>query len=261
MFAPVGYSMFHEIYDAIYELVNGAIETDGSQTLNQLRMTTLEAMHYAIEEFSENCPSISVAAPDGRLMRVSGRILTDRLLFEEPHTLEELHFSFIDISSGLVKTQQAERNVSFAASKMKEATDAFQSIVQQDLERGQNHISQEQIAAGLYTWELQAAIADCDLTEVFSAFNGWSLVCKNDDIPIRANDITYLVELRKTNKNQINTGIADAYNCFVSSFPDGKGAATWAEVERVTGYSRRQINRGIRLLGGQKARAESGQDT
>lgn len=47
-------------------------------------------------------------------------------------------------------------------------------------------------------------------------------------------------------------GLWNAYICFQEQYPNGKEAAnaTWAEVERTVGYSRRQILRAVKKFGG-----------
>lgn len=62
------------------------------------------------------------------------------------------------------------------------------------------------------------------------------------------------------NANNEGGGLEHAYLCFRDAFPNGKGKATWPEVEAKTGYSRRQINRALEAFSGQDAGQYSGQD-
>jgi hypothetical protein len=48
----------------------------------------------------------------------------------------------------------------------------------------------------------------------------------------------------------VGSGVDDAYRSFKEKYPNGRGSATWEEVERVLGWSRRQIERGIKKFEG-----------
>jgi hypothetical protein len=57
-----------------------------------------------------------------------------------------------------------------------------------------------------------------------------------------------------------NSGLEHAYKCFHDAFPNGKGETTWSVVEARTGYSRRQINRALKLYSGPDGQT-GGQDS
>lgn len=79
-------------------------------------------------------------------------------------------------------------------------------------------------------FEGQVLCVRADVADQFtaSAFDGW-----------QPNDST-----------AVGAGLRDAYRCFIDAYPRGKETATWPEVERVTGYSRRQIGRAMKKYSG-----------
>lgn len=61
--------------------------------------------------------------------------------------------------------------------------------------------------------------------------------------------------------SHIGAGLEHAYLCFRNAFPNGKGKATWPDVEAKTGYSRRHIIRAIGEFSGQTVGQDGGQSS
>lgn len=48
----------------------------------------------------------------------------------------------------------------------------------------------------------------------------------------------------------VGSGLEAAYRCFKDAYPNGRGETIWQEVEKVTGWSRRQIKRALKKFEG-----------
>lgn len=96
--------------------------------------------------------------------------------------------------------------------------------------------------------------------QALAPFNGWSVSLNENVVE------PYVKSLRKMianfNIEEFSKGAPDALSpvvaCTLTAYPNGKGEATWADVEARVGYSRRSI---VRALGdaGQKDWATRGQ--
>lgn len=62
------------------------------------------------------------------------------------------------------------------------------------------------------------------------------------------------------NEIALGAGLEHTYRCFRDAFPDGKGKIPWSIVEKRTGYSRRQINRALRVYSDRNEQT-TGQDS
>lgn len=110
-----------------------------------------------------------------------------------------------------------------------------------------------------HSWDLNEA----DVKRVITHFLGWALCWHADDIPKKTEMIFNAMggefidfakawdQLDQGPRNvresaKVGSSLDFVYQCLIEVFPDGKGHATWAEIESKTGYSRRQINRALK---------------
>lgn len=90
-------------------------------------------------------------------------------------------------------------------------------------------------------------------------FAGWSLCWKAEELPKTLEQVfdelgiiseswrSILGDTPSSTKSGFaSKGMAYTLSCVLDAFPDGKGNATWAEVENRVGYSRRSILRAIK---------------
>lgn len=94
---------------------------------------------------------------------------------------------------------------------------------------------------------------------IFSHLEGWSVCFAENKVDLSTDRLMKLwAPLNKTETNSETEsqshGIRTAYEEFMKVCPNGKDAAkmTWDEVEKATGWSRRQISRAIAIYGGQE---------
>lgn len=81
--------------------------------------------------------------------------------------------------------------------------------------------------------------------EALRSFDGWSIALDKKSLD---EQISSRLEPSEPTRG---AGLQSAYDCYVAAYPNGKGNATWAQVEEKTGYSRRHINRALSEFGGQ----------
>lgn len=90
-------------------------------------------------------------------------------------------------------------------------------------------------------------------------YKGWAVCWSEDQIPDDQEEIFRAIGLEKeagwlseglrrmgeTSSDLKQSGTRHVADCLLQAFPDGKGGATWSEVEAKVGYSRRHILRAI----------------
>lgn len=176
MYAPEGYCFFQEILDRINSLVASAYPFNRGRHALEVVESRSAARNHAIVEFAETCPSFSVASPDGRIMRISPRIAGSRIVDLETSVYE---FAFID-QCGLIDIQRVQIRAAWAT---KTVTPMLAEI-DADAER--------QFELEPDVTELYRSIDDLEYLRAIRPFDGWSVVCRVEDLPKDARALAIL---------------------------------------------------------------------
>ena len=166
MFAPTGYALFEEIRDRIHKIVAEAYPLFGKLSAIEVARQRRWGRHFALAEFSSKCRSLSVASPEGTVLRVSPIILSLRA-FDFPLG----PYTFLDVATGLVSTDQTEQVANWAIGELT----PFLAEIDEDPSR-QMELEGEMT-------DLQDAVQARDYIKAFKKFDGWSVVCKIEDLP------------------------------------------------------------------------------
>jgi len=144
------------------------------------------------------------------------------------------HYLFIDDETGTIlnPSEVTLQNFAdkFADQYCYECHGELDTPSTRDNLKGWLHFELSDARALASQFEGQVLCIRADLADQFtaSAFDGW----------------------QPDNSTAVGAGLRDAYLCFTKAYPHGKGTATWPEVEKVTGYSRRQIVRAMKKYSG-----------
>lgn len=111
------------------------------------------------------------------------------------------------------------------------------------------------------------------LDTCFRPFEGWALCWKNDILPEYLGDAlqdlglvsdswSYLLKSgsEASAMTPQKSGVERCRDEVLSGFPEGKGLNTWEQIESITGWSRRQINRAVLEFEEMRSWAKAGQD-
>lgn len=94
-------------------------------------------------------------------------------------------------------------------------------------------------------------------------FNGFAVLVSVDSVNAAWRPIAEEFENTRVSGDEEDGSEKVTYeetlNCLLKAFPHGKGGATWRQVEKSVGYSRRTIVRAIKLADGHKDWASRGQ--
>lgn len=107
-----------------------------------------------------------------------------------------------------------------------------------------------------WSYLTQPRSARAEQRRLLLPYRGWTVAVKDAD----ARSILEFVRgdgVARADKGK--QGLAYIYNCFCEAFPDGKGSATWDDVQKRVGYSRRHIRRALETYGGHSAGQLDGQ--
>lgn len=82
--------------------------------------------------------------------------------------------------------------------------------------------------------------------ELMKNYDGYFVLLSESDLEAPMNDLRfYRSQLSVTHDGKPPSTIENILDCFNKAFPQGKGSATWEEVESRVGYSRRSIQRAL----------------
>lgn len=174
-----------------------------------------------------------LASPDGRV------IIPSQEVFAHISTISvanwDRHFSDPMLSQPILKAAFADSNFSF--------TDGFLAFEYPDgIMLDATDFSKENFSI------LGLAYA----TKLQENFAGWAICFRDADAPHEIDALMDLLGIdaksflgREKVEPESEDRMRNVYNCVLEAFPDGKGAANWDDVQRLTGYSRRHIGRAL----------------
>lgn len=183
MWCPNGYAAFPEIFRNIRSIVKSTrqhISTDddwNSFFLPRLSLGDIEAiiLHNCIAEFATACPSLSIVSSSGTLFRIDGKILAHRWIENSGW-----RFSFFDPLVGVVSSKQIDKYFRDARPRLMTLRAAIEEYDSACDDWNSEYYKLCEIEDDFALWQ------------ELNCFDGWSLACKQQDVPKSARDFLTL---------------------------------------------------------------------
>lgn len=161
MWCPVGYSRFEEVTSKLFERLSDY--PDGETALFLEEVDNGFMWTAALDAFVLGCPSLSVCSPDGKVLRISPKLLQRRYC-----QVNAFGLMFVDADTWTVEIQPIPKIAQDLASSFN---------------RGETEIS---VASGVYDDEMEDLLSAADderFHSVFRNFSGWAVMCLEQDAP------------------------------------------------------------------------------
>lgn len=258
MFCPPEYVHIHEILDickrAAAKLPENdlSIALDSSTSPNFITSVHSHKLRKAVEQrmlkicLEGYCHAARAYAPPDNVLRLSSRLIT--LAKPESHILRSddpcprVELFYIDVRTGRIDLANlADRISTWAAWRLKGESFASFHSRNMDIQRKA-------------------------LTE-FGEIDGWIVCFERSEITGFEKDVKKLwrkalnsdCSMRADLQGNKRDSLEQVWQDIWQAFPNGK-TATWADIEQISGHSRRNIKRALDRYGGHESWAGRGQD-
>ena len=256
MFCPPEYVHIHEILDTCKRAAAKLTENDLSTALssstsaNSITSVHSHNLRKAIEQqmvkicLEEYRHAASAYAPPDQILRLSSKVVT--LAKPASHILKSddprVELFYVDVRTGRIDLENlADRISSWAAWRLKGETFASFHSCNMDIQR--KALSEFGEIDGWIVCFERSAMTGCeqDIAKL------WKKALKSKG--------SLQADLQATKQNSLEK----VWNDIWQAFPDGK-TATWPDVEKISGHSRRNIERALEKYNGHESWAGRGHD-